>query len=270
MMESREWELRKDLCEVSRRLYLAGFMAGSDGNVSTILNQDEILITPSRLSKGFMEPHQMSKIDRNGQQIGEGLPPSTEAPMHLAVYEERPDVCSVVHCHTPILVAFTVVGQELPSMVLPEIETIFGGEIPLAPYATPGCPEIADSVRAPIRSRTATVVLLDHHGLIAVGQDVYQAGMKAEHAEAAARIIFYARQLGKEITLPAQSREKLNEISKKVKGLESQIYTGYCHAPECDVKSAPQINSTDSRNMDETEIESLVRQIIHENQTRRV
>ena len=263
-MESKEWDLRKDLCEVSRRLYLAGFMAGSDGNVSTILNDDEILITPSRLSKGFMEPHQMSKINRKGEQIGSGLSPSTEAPMHLAVYEERPDVCSVVHCHTPILVAFTVVGQELPSKVLPEIETIFGGEIPLAPYATPGCPEIADSIRAPIRSKTATVVLLDHHGLIAVGQDVYQAGMKAEHAEAAARIIFYARQLGKEKYLPTESLEKLKEIRQKVKGLESQIYTGYCHAPECDIKTPSQIKINNSEPVSDQDLETLVRQVIQE------
>lgn len=263
-METNEWQLRKDLCEVSRRLYLAGFMAGSDGNVSTILNQDEILITPSRLSKGFMEPDQMSKINRKGEQIGSGLPPSTEAPMHLAAYEERPDVCSVVHCHPPILIAFTVVGQELPSKVLPEIETIFGGEIPLAPYATPGCPEIADSIRKYIRSKTASVVLLDHHGLIAVGQDVYQAGMKAEHAEAAARIIFYARQLGTEKILPADSLDKLKEIRSKVKGLEARIYTGYCHAPECDIKAPSQTPVNNANSMDDQELETLVRQVIQE------
>jgi L-fuculose-phosphate aldolase len=260
--EVNEWDLRKDICEVSHRLYLCGFMAGSDGNVSTILNSQEILITPSRLSKGFLEPDQIIKINRQGQQISGDLPPSTEAPMHLAAYEERPDICSVVHCHPPILVAFTVVGQELPSQVLPEIETIFGGEIPLAPYATPGCPELAESIRIPIRSRTATVVLLDHHGLLAVGQDIYQAGMKAEHAEAAARIIFYARQLGSEKLLPSESLDKLHEIRQKVKGLEARIYTGYCHTPVCNSLTASQVKDEQSESMNEHELEALIREVI--------
>jgi L-fuculose-phosphate aldolase len=260
-MANNEWDLRNDLCEVARRLYLAGFMAGSDGNISTILDSNEILITPSRLSKGFLEPHQIVKINRQGQQLSGELPPSTETPMHLSAYEERPDICSVVHCHPPILVAFTVVGLVLPSRVLPEIETIFGGEIPLAPYATPGCDDLAESIRIPIRSRTASVILLDHHGLLAVGQDIFQAGMKAEHAEAAARVIFYARQLGNEILLPSESMEKLKTIRQKVKGLESSIYPGYCHSPECD-KKLPSSDGFASKSMNEQDLESVVREVI--------
>lgn len=261
-MDKKEWDLCKDLCEVARRLYLVGFMAGSDGNLSTILNDREVLITPSRLNKGYLEPHQIVKIDKQGRQISGELPPSVEAPMHLVAYQERPEICSVVHCHPPILVAFTVAGMNLPSQVLPEIETIFGGEMPVAPYATPGGLEMAESIRLPIRSRTATVVILDHHGMLAVGQDIYQAGIKAEHLEAAAKVIFYARLLGGEKPLSSESVEKIHNIRQKIVDLESRIYSGYCHSPECTSAIPPQANNSNSESMSEQDLEVLVREVI--------
>jgi len=268
-MDKNEWDLRKDLCEVAHRLYLAGFMVGSDGNLSTILNDQEVLITPSRLSKGYLEPHQIVKIDKQGKQISGELPPSVEAPMHLVAYQERPDICSVVHCHPPILVAFTVAGMNLPSQILPEIETIFGGEMPVAPYATPGGLEMAESIRLPIRSRTATVVILDHHGMLAVGQDIYQAGMKAEHAEAAAKVIFYARLLGGEKPLPSDSFEKLHDARQKIVDLESRIYSGYCHSPECDPKIQSSSNNNQPESMDDQDLEAVIREVIRNYQAGR-
>ncbi len=232
-MNEHESNLRNDLCEVARRLYNAGFMPGSDGNLSTILSDDEILITPSRLCKGFLKPSQIVKIDRQGNRLAGDYPPTVEVAMHLAAYEERPDVCSVAHCHPPVLVAFTVAGVDLPSRILPEIELMFGGALPLAPYATPGSPGLADSIRKNIRNRENSAVLLDHHGILAVGQDIYQAAIKIEHAEAAAKIIYYARQLGHEKPLNEESLAKLRETRKRIIELESSVYSGYCHAPEC-------------------------------------
>jgi len=256
-MVEREWQLRKDLCEVASRLYQAGFMAGSDGNISTIVSDTEILITPSRLCKGFMKPEQMIKIDRQGNKIAGDLPPTSESAMHLAAYEERPDICSVIHCHPPLLVAFTVAGLDLPSKILPEIEVIFGGKIPVAPYATPGGKEVADSLRPFIREKVNSVVILDHHGVIGVGQDVYQASMKVEHAEASARVIYYARQLGGEKPLPTESMGKLQEVHKRIKELESKVFAGYCHAPEC-----PTNTTGEKKTITDNEIERVVRQVV--------
>jgi L-fuculose-phosphate aldolase len=258
MMIDTELKLRKDLCEVSRRLYVAGFMVGSDGNVSTILRENEILITPSRLCKGFMEPEQMVIIDRQGRQLSGDLPPTSETAMHLAAYEERPDICSVVHCHPPMLVAFTVAGMSLPNSILPEIEVIFGGSLPLAPYATPGGVDIANSMRPLIRDRSTNVVLLDHHGILGVGNDVFQAAMKIEHAEAAAKVIYYARQLGGERPLPPDSMEQLREIRKRIVEMESQVFSAYCHAPLCELKTKPEEDISDQQ------IEQVVRKVISE------
>ena len=254
-MNQLEWNLRKDICEVARRLYAAGFMTGSDGNLSTILGSDEVLITPSRLCKGFLTPDQIVKIDRQGNQLSGDYPPTVEVAMHLAAYEERPDICSVAHCHPPILVAFTVAGLHLPSNILPEIEVMFGGKIPMAPYATPGSSDLANSIRESIQVPENSVVLLDHHGLLAVGRDIYQAAIRVEHAEAAARVIYYARQLGGEKPLAPDSLEKLHQTHRKIVEMEAGVYSGYCHIDGCQPSSSEAADGLSG----EKELEQIVR-----------
>jgi len=265
-MNEKESSLRSDLCKAAHRLSVAGYMTGSDGNLSTILNKKEILITPSRVSKGFMEPHHIVKIDWQGRQISGDLPPTSETSMHLAAYEERPDICSVAHCHPPLLVAFTLAGLNLPSSILPEIEVIFGGEIPIAPYATPGGPDVANSIRPLIRNPSTNLVLLDHHGVLAVGRDISQTSNYVEHAEAAAKMIFYARLLGGEKPLPADSLEKLQAVREKIIEMESQVFTGYCHEPGCSFVSGTSaiLREQAEEGISADEIERITRSVIAE------
>jgi len=260
-MNQMEWNLRKDICEVARRLYAAGFMTGSDGNLSTILGPNEILVTPSRLCKGFLTPDQIVKIDRQGNQLSGDYPPTVEVAMHLAAYEERPDICSVAHCHPPILVAFTVAGLHLPSNILPEVEVMFGGKIPMAPYATPGSPDLANSIRESIRKPENSVVLLDHHGLLAVGRDIYQAAIRVEHAEAAARVIYYARQLGEEKPLAPESLGKLHQTHQRIVEMETGVYSGYCHENQCGI---PSTQPASPQAITDDELERIVKKAVAE------
>ncbi len=217
-----ELALRRDICEVARRLCLAGLLPGSDGNLSIKLREDEILLTPSRVWKGYMRPDDIIKVDSKGRVISGNLPPTLETAMHLAAYEERPDIRAVVHAHPSFCTAFTLAGSSIPSCVLPEIEVLFGGEIPVAPYATPATPELADSIRSIIHE--SNVVLLPHHGALSVGVDIYQAGIRLEHVESAARTIFYARQLGGEQRLPDSKVAPLREIHERLVAAERSVY----------------------------------------------
>lgn len=227
-----EASIRHDICEMGSRLYRAGLMPGSDGNLSVMLNPYEILISPSRLCKGYMTPDDLIKIDRRGNKLAGALPASLETAMHLAAYEERSDICAVVHAHPPVCIAFTIAGIELPQSVLPEVEVMFGGQVPVAPYATPGSNDVADSVRAPLREKN--VVLLPHHGALSVGVDVFQAGMRLEHVEAAARIIYYARQLGGVHTLSDQQVAPLGSLRQKLVETEQQVFCAHCQSYEND------------------------------------
>jgi L-fuculose-phosphate aldolase len=261
-LDKKEWHLRKDLCEAGHRLYKAGFMAGSDGNLSILLNPDKVLITPSRLCKGYLEPYQILKVDRSGKKLSGDLPPSVELSMHLAVYEERPDICAVVHCHPPILVAFTVAHRKMPSMVLPEIEVMFGGEIPMAPYATPGTSDLGDSIRQLIRRKDTVVLLLDHHGVLSVSVDILQAAIKAEHAEAAAKVIFYALQLGCTYPLPEGSAEGIQRTRAQLRVLENQVFPSDGQGIVSN-GLAPSISSAGaSRTLNESDTDAIVRSVV--------
>jgi L-fuculose-phosphate aldolase len=229
-MAANERQLRRDICEVGRRLYQSGLAVGSDGNLSVLLNEEEILISPTRVCKGFMEPDDIIKVDRTGNKLSGLLPPSLETAMHLAAYEERRDICAVVHAHPPVSIAFTVAGLAMPQCVLPEVEVLFGGQIPVAEYATPGGPALADSIRKPIRDKDA--VILAHHGMLSVGQDIFQAFMKMEHAEATAKVILYARQLGGEKKLSEASLEGLRALRQRLVATERAVFCGTCRACE--------------------------------------
>ena len=96
-----EYEIKKQICDIGKRIYDRNMVAANDGNISVKINDNEILCTPTGVSKGFMTPDYICKVDTKGNiiQANPGFKPSSEIKMHLRVYEERPDVKSVVHAH---------------------------------------------------------------------------------------------------------------------------------------------------------------------------
>jgi L-fuculose-phosphate aldolase len=209
-----EWKLRKDIVEIAKRLYQAGYIRGADGNLSIRLSDEKILITPSRSAKGFMRPEDMLVINLGGELIKGNLRPSSETAFHLAAYQERSDISSVIHAHPPMAIAFTVAKMDIPTGVLPELEVLFPGGIPVVPYETPGTQALGEKIRPVIREHDITVMA--HHGTIAVGEDVFDAWMKTEHLEACMEIIFLAESLGGSHKLPQDKLVELEEIRRRV------------------------------------------------------
>ena len=91
-----EFELKKQICEIGKRIYNRNMVAANDGNISVKLNDNEFLCTPTGVSKGFMTPEYICKVDAKGNviQANAGFKPSSEIKMHMRVYEKRPDVGS--------------------------------------------------------------------------------------------------------------------------------------------------------------------------------
>lgn len=212
---SHEAHLRRNLCEAGRRMFLQGFAAGSDGNLSARLDDKHLLITPSGFSKGHLEPEQLVTIDLDGQLIPSYHParrhlrPSSETNMHLEAYHQRLDVRAVIHAHPPMGIACTVAGVALDRCVLPEV-IYHLGSIPTAPYATPGTPEGADSVRDLVKHHDA--MLLDHHGSLTLGVDIFQALMRLEWIEQAAKVMLAASAIHPVADLPMLAVERLQSI----------------------------------------------------------
>jgi L-fuculose-phosphate aldolase len=218
---SLEWNLRKDIVEIASRLYRAGYIRGADGNLSIRLSDEKILITPSRSAKGFMKPEDMLVINIEGELLKGNLRPSSETAFHLGAYQERSDITSVIHAHPPMAVAFTVAGMDIPMGVLPELEVLFPGGIPVVPYETPGTQDLADRLRPVIREHD--IAVMAHHGTIAVGEDVFDAWMKTEHLEACMEILFLAESLGGSHKLPEEKLVELEEIRRRVLQTKTRI-----------------------------------------------
>lgn len=192
--------LSLQLIDVCRRLYERGLIVASDGNVSCRIDADRFLTTPSGMCKGFLSPEDLVVVDLAGRALAGARKPSTEFGMHAAVYRTREDVEAVVHAHPPTATAFSVAGRSLMAPILTEV-VIGLGAIPTAPYATPGTPEVGEGVARLIADYDCC--LLDHHGAVTVGSDLYEAFYRMETVEQTAKVSLCAHTLGGPIPLSA-------------------------------------------------------------------
>ena len=127
-MFKSDYEIKKELCEIGRRIYNDGFVAANDGNFSVQIDEDTYYVTPTGVSKGFMTPDMICKVDGKGNLKEANGPwrPSSEFKMHLKVYQQRPDVKAVVHAHPPIATSFAIAGIPLDKLIMPEAIIFLG------------------------------------------------------------------------------------------------------------------------------------------------
>jgi L-fuculose-phosphate aldolase len=216
---------------VCRRIYERGWIAASDGNVSVLLGPDRVLATPTGINKGLMTEDDLIVTDRRGQRLSGTRPPSSELRMHLAAYDERPDVGAVVHAHPTNCIAFSLAGVSLAQCLLPEIVFTFGS-IPTTAYTTPTTDEVPDEIRRWIRDFDA--MILDRHGSLTVGADVHAAYDKLERMEHVAEITFRARQLGPLRPLSPEQIARLQAVGRGLGLPERKILGSPCdHCNAC-------------------------------------
>lgn len=268
-----EYQIKQDIVEVGRRIYNLGFVASNDGNITVRISDNEVLTTPTGVSKGFMTPDMIIKVNMKGEVISGKLKPSSELKMHLDVYNQRSDVRSVVHAHPPTATGFAVAGIPLDRFVLPEI-IISLGSIPIARYGTPSTDEIPLAVREYLQDHDA--FLLANHGALTVGSDVFSAFYKMESMELFAKISLTARTLGTERELDSEQVGKLMEVRQKlgVKGkhpkcLNCQVCTCKGSAADigraetaCNLETAASKSAQESGSeLDEAQLNQLVSKV---------
>jgi L-fuculose-phosphate aldolase len=208
MMNTKEEELRRLICDIGRNLFNKDFIAANDGNISARLSATEVITSPTGVSKGYLQPHMLVKVNLQGDilEAAEGYRPSTEVKMHLKIYNELPEMGGVVHAHPPYATAFAIKGEALDKMMMPE-SVIAMGDIPLAVYGTPSTEEIPDSLIPFLGKKTA--VLLESHGALTWGKDVMAAYMNMERLEYTAKLTFLTRMIGGERELHQHRIEEL-------------------------------------------------------------
>ena len=169
-------------------------MDGNGGNIAVRVGEDLAICTPTLVSKGFMQPDDMCLVDFEGNQLAGTKGRTSEILMHLQIMARQPRAAATVHCHPPYATGFAVVGLEPPTCLVPEYEVF--ASVALAPYRTPGTPEMGKLVADLVDHHN--IVLMANHGVVSWSpKSVEEAYFKMEILEAYCRTVLVTAQLGK-------------------------------------------------------------------------
>jgi L-fuculose-phosphate aldolase len=221
--------LKQDICEIGQRIYNRGFAAANDGNITIRVSENEVLCSPTMISKGFMKPEDICLIDMEGKQLAGHRKRSSEALLHLAIMKARPDVKSVVHCHPPHATAFAIAREPIPQCVLPEVE-VFLGDVPITQYETPGSQSFADTILPFVHK--SNVIILANHGTVSFGETVERAYWWTEILDAYCRMLMLARDLGRVQYLGHEKTRELLDLKTKWGFTDARLQPGM---ENCDI-----------------------------------
>ena len=208
---------RAAICQVGKLLYDRGYVAANDGNISVKVEENRLLVTPSGVSKGRMTPEMLLLTDLEGHVLEGDRHPSSETKMHLAVYQNRPDVNAVVHAHPAVSTAFAVCRQGLETPYLAELIVGLGAVPCTEEFAMLSTDEVPRSVIPYLEGHNA--LLLANHGALTWGEDLWQAFDRMETVEHTAKILFHARLLGDPAELTEEQVGHLKDLQGMYRSL---------------------------------------------------
>ena len=206
-----------ELVKYSNKAYQKEFVSATDGNLSVRLDENRIAITKSGICKGDVTEKDIVIVNNLGNKIeGEGKA-SSELKIHLLVYNNRPDVNAVIHCHPVYSTAIATSNSDLTDPIFPEV--ILGiGPVPLCEYGTPSTEELPNSMKPYIQNSWA--MLLQNHGAVAFGSDIASAYNRMEKLEHASKTIIISKILGGPTILSKNNVDKLYSIAESTYGVK--------------------------------------------------
>ncbi len=183
---------------------------GTSGNISVRLGKN-IMISASGSALGDLRPEDVVIMDFGTNLIKGKKKPSSEKHLHARIYEMRPDINAIIHCHAPYVSSFAVAHIPLSKPIISE-NVFYFGEIPLADYAMPSSNDLVEFTSKFFDKHDA--VLMANHGIIIGGKDIKDAYYKMETAEAYAQIYLNSFILGGSHDLSQKHIEEIYELRK--------------------------------------------------------
>lgn len=193
-------------------------VAWTAGNISARVPGAEMLvIKPSGVDYDRLTPASMIVCDLNGTVVKGDHSPSSDTAAHAYVYRAMPDVGGVVHTHSPYASAWAARAEPIPC-VLTAMADEFGGDIPVGPFALIGGDDIGKGIVETLRGHRSPAVLMQNHGVFAIGDNARAAVKAAVMCEDVARTVHLARQLGEPLPIAPAAIDSLYDRYQNVYG----------------------------------------------------
>jgi L-ribulose-5-phosphate 4-epimerase len=206
-------DIKKRVYDATLNLFHVGLIRLSAGNISARIDDHLAAITPAGRSYDILKAEDISIVSLDGNLVEGDYKPSSETPLHTAIYRELPEVGAVVHTHS--IFAMTFAASEKPLLLL-GVEALAAqsnGPIPVARYVSPGSSCSGEVVMEVFRANPGLqALLLRNHGLLAVGPDVETAWQTAYKIETAAQVAYQTYALGKPVELTSVQVQEIFEI----------------------------------------------------------
>ncbi|GAB2842623.1 class II aldolase/adducin family protein [Actinoallomurus bryophytorum] len=196
-------EERRQVADHCRRMRADGLVVGTSGNIS-VRSGELIAVSPSGLDYDALTPERVGVHRLDGTPVDAPLRPTTELPMHLAVYA-RTDARAIVHTHSTSATVLSTLVAEVPPIHY--LIAMFGGPVRVAPYATYGTEELAAEMIAALQGRTAC--LLGNHGAVTYAATLAGAYSQAVHLEWICEVYLRASAGGEPRLLPPEEIERV-------------------------------------------------------------
>jgi L-fuculose-phosphate aldolase len=207
-------ELKLQICEMGRRLWVREYVDGNGGNMAIRAGEDLAICTPTLVSKGSLKPEDICLVDFKGNQLCGIKRATSEILMHLQILKRQHRALATCHCHPPHATAYAIVGETPPKCMLPEFEVFCS--VGIAPYRTPGSPEMGELV-ADLADHCDTILMANHGVVTWSHNTIEEAYWRAEILEAYCRTLAVVGQLGKHgNTLTDEQMKALLEIKKSL------------------------------------------------------
>jgi len=255
-------EIKREICAVGRKLWLRQFVDGNGGNISYRIGPNEVICTPTMLSKFDLRPRDLCMVDLEGRQIAGTKQATSEILLHLEIYKKVPQARAAVHCHPPHATGYAVAGIVPPNMMIPEFE-IFVGKVAIAPYETPGTQAFAETVLPFVENHNT--VLLKNHGVVSWAETVTLAEWNCEVLETYCNIVSAAKQLGAPLSIISDQKGQDLLARKKRMGLPDIRFA----SPSAQNGKSPRSGSTKqcdalAGGLNAAQVETIVRRVTRE------
>ena len=180
--------IREEICRLGQSLFHRGYTHGTSGNISVLLDDGSMIVTPTNASLGNLDPMDLCIVDAVGR-VSHGRTPTKELPLHSALYRTRGAARAIVHLHSTYSVAASMLPDLDPADVFPPLTPYYlmkVGRTVLLPYFRPGDPCIAQAIDA-LQGQYSSI-LLANHGPVVSGLSLGEAAAAIEELEQTAKL----------------------------------------------------------------------------------